>query len=200
MTTPNNKYTKIIKVLEGENNVFDFFSVIFGYRDIGIIFIYLDDDYVFDDNEIKENKEIVSINELIKKIDKNTNKKYVKKIKYIKDFIDKNYKNYDIVYGFNGLLFIHKKDKKVEEKIKSLMKNYSNPILSLDGGVDIGKLLNFPKCCIKQFGKEKVKSQKTTKLILDKKYINIPFAPCKNSCGDKWLKYYDEVMEKLKKE
>lgn len=179
---------KVVNLLVDKPNVLDFFSVVFWYRDVWLFYLDVEYDY---------NKVIKTLdNELLEAYNLIENQDYNKSIKIINDYLNNNFINYEIAYWFNWLFFVYKKDAKT--KINNLLKKYKNPINTLEWWRDLWLLLSFPKCCVKQFYSEKVKSEHTTKLILDKKYFNIPFSPCKEECWDKWVKYYDEIDIKLK--
>ena len=198
MNTSNIKYKKIIDIIEDESTIFDFFSVLFWYRDIWLF--YISKDFDINQNKIKNNEILININNLVNNNFFSIYPEYIKSINIINNFLNENYKNYIFKYWFNGLFFIYKNNTRTEEKIIKLLKKYKNPIdiNILEWWRDLWLVLNFPKCCVAQFYKEKIKSEFTTKLILDRKFINIPFAPCKMECWEKWLKYYYEIKKKLK--
>lgn len=162
----------IIKILKYKSNILDFYSVLFWYRNIWLFTIFPKNNYV-DNDFLKKHKDIINL----------------------KNYLKNNFKNYSIIHWFWGLFFIYKKwNLKI---IKDLLNKYENPILILEWWRDLGLLLNFPKCCVAQFYREKIKDEFKTKLILDKKFFHIPFAPCSYDCWYKWLNNYKKIEDYL---
>ena len=189
-------YKNITDILQDEWNIWDFFSVVFWYRDVGIFSFYGIFDFEFFNSNIKlknNRKDILIDPEYI-----SDNPKYLKAIKTIKTFLNKNYEDYDFAHWIRGLFYIYKKSSK--NKVINLLEKYDDPMETLEWWRDLWLLLNFPKCCVKQFYSEKIKSEFLTKLLLDKRFFHIPFAPCKAECWEKWLEDYSEIMDKLKEE
>ena len=138
-----------------DENVRDVFSVVNGFRDVGFICL----------NGLKI-KSIKGDDVLFERVPRQ--KSMVKK--YLKEY----HHDYTLIKNTNSRYFISKKASVT--KVKDFIKKYPDIMCSKKSQTELGLLLGYPECCVKN---------KNKKSDLD---YDIPFNPCSVKCAKNWLK------------
>jgi hypothetical protein len=114
---------------------------------------------------------------------------YQEQISFAKEYLKSKNPQINLFSAWDFLYFVA--DKSEKKKIKSLLDKFQIPINSKEGEKELGKILNFPDCCVEAHCKG-------NDLTLNKDYHILPFTPCSNECAKDWIKQYNGLAEKYK--
>lgn len=152
--------------MERTDNYLDFRSATDGFRPVGLIGLFDENDENVCLHEYSGDKE---------------------KLKFIKNFLGKNKSNYELIHGWGHLYFVAEKSKRKD--VEKLLEDHPFPIGSKEGEKRLGLLLGFPECCVNAHVKGEDIGRKEDFYVL-------PFAPCSEECERPWMNEYLKLAEK----